>query len=45
MIFHGVFFSFFSFYINDLLIFNTMNSLNNMVWYFVEALSLRATIP
>jgi len=45
MIFHGVFFLYFSLYINDLLIFNTMNTLSNMAWYFVEALILRATIP
>ena len=45
MIFHGVFFLYFSYYISDLSIFNTMNALNNMAWYFVEALILRATIP
>lgn len=45
MIFHGGFFLCFSFYISDLSIFNTMNVLNNMAWYFVESLILRATIP
>ena len=45
MIFHGVFFLCFSFYISDLSIFNTMNVLNSMAWYFVESLILRATIP
>ena len=45
MIFHGVFFLCFSFYIKDLSVFNTMNAPNNMAWYFVEALILMATIP
>lgn len=45
MIFHGVFFLCFSFYIKNLSVFNTMNAPNNMAWYFVEALILRATIP
>jgi hypothetical protein len=35
MIFHGMFSAFFLFFINDLRIFNTMNFLNNMAWYFV----------
>ena len=38
MIFHGGFFLCFSFYISYLSIFNTMNVLNNMAWYFVESL-------
>lgn len=45
MIFHGAFFLCFLFYISDLSIFNTMSVLNNMAWYFVEPLILRATIP
>lgn len=45
MIYHGLFFLYFSFIINDLSIFNTMNLLKNMAWYFVAALILWATIP
>ncbi len=45
MIFHGVLFWCFLFFINDLMIFNTMNAMNNMAWYFVAALILLATIP
>ena len=45
MRFHGTFFWCFFFIFRDLMIFNTMNTLNNMAWYFVAALILWATIP
>ena len=45
MIYHGLFFLCFSIFINALTIFNTMNPLKNMAWYFVAALILLATIP
>ena len=45
MIFHGLFFIYLLLFIHDLMIFNTMNALEDTAWYFVEALILRATIP
>jgi len=45
MTFYGTFFGCLFFIIRDLVIFNTMNTLNNMAWYFVAALILWATIP
>ena len=45
MRFHGKFFRCFFFIFRDLMIFNTMNTLSNMAWYFVAALILWATIP
>jgi hypothetical protein len=45
MIFHSMFLCLILFFINDLMIFYTMNGLKKMAWYFVEALILRVTIP